>query len=211
MMVGLGNPGPRYARTRHNVGFAVVQTLAARWGATGTPRRVSNALVWDAQVAGERCLLVRPHSFMNRSGAPTQALAAYYDVAPSDVTVVHDELDLPYGTVRCKVGGGHGGHNGLRDIARLFSRDTVRIRCGIGRPPPQWEAADYVLSRWTDEEAETLDGVIDKACDAAEEILRDGPQAAMNRHNQKPRPQKPRSRNRSRGDTAEAEPLEDNR
>ena len=191
LVVGLGNPGRKYARTRHNVGFRVVERLAERWS-IDIERKQSGALVGDGLIAGERALLARPQSFMNLSGQPTRALFDFYSLGYSlgvgAVTVVHDEVDLPFGVVRVKVGGGHGGHNGLRDLSRHLGPDYSRIRVGVGRPPEGWETADYVLGAWTDAEARQLPDIIDSAADAVEAVLRDGPAAAMNRFNVRPSP-----------------------
>ena len=180
LVVGLGNPGDRYRRTRHNIGFGVVESLAERWEMNGSGRPMMDALVWSGRVSGERCLLARPQTFMNRSGGPTAALAGYFGIEPEAVVVIHDDLDLAYGTVRCKSGGGHGGHNGLRDLHQRIGRDYVRVRCGIGRPPPECDTATYVLSPWSADEQAELDAVVSRACDATEVILRDGVMAAMN-------------------------------
>jgi PTH1 family peptidyl-tRNA hydrolase len=189
LIVGLGNPGDRYQRTRHNIGFGVVESLAERWGAHGQPRRTMDSLVWEGRFSNERCLLVRPQTFMNRSGGPTAALASYFQVAAEDVVVVHDDLDLPFGTVRCKSGGGHGGHNGLRDLHNQLGRDYARVRCGIGRPPEGCDTASYVLSAWNVEEQAELANVVSRACDATEAILQEGVVAAMNVFNvRRPRP-----------------------
>lgn len=186
LVAGLGNPGPRYVDTRHNVGFLVVDRLARR-AMTTVDSDKSGAKVTKARVADQPVVLAKPFTFMNRSGGPTQALAAFYKLSPEQVIVVHDDLDLPFGDVRVKVGGGHGGHNGLRDIAKHLGRDHLRVRCGIGRPPEGWDTANYVLGRWTDDEADRLVDVVDTAADATEAILRDGAETAMNRFNARDR------------------------
>jgi PTH1 family peptidyl-tRNA hydrolase len=185
LVVGLGNPGSRYARTRHNVGFQVVERLASRAG-TSAERKLFGALVADAVVGGKKSLLALPQQFMNLSGQPTASIMGFYKVPVSEVVVVHDDMDLPFGRLRVRVGGGHGGHNGIRDIQRLVGNDFVRVRVGVGRPPPPMEAADYVLATWTAEETPQLAAVVDAAADAVECVVREGPTKAMNTFNAAP-------------------------
>lgn len=183
LVVGLGNPGRRYEETRHNAGFLVVDRLAERSMASCSKKQFG-ALIGDILVAGTPVVLVKPQSFMNLSGQPTASLSGYFKTPREEIIVVHDELDLPFGQVRIKVGGGHGGHNGLRDLQqKLGTNKFVRVRVGISRPPPQWDVADYVLAKWTAEEAHGLAEVVDTAADAVEAVLRDGPVAAMNHFN----------------------------
>lgn len=180
LVVGLGNPGRRYAATRHNAGFMTVDVLAAR-GQVRCERAQFGALVDQARLGEEPVLLAKPQSYMNRSGMPTVSLKGYYKVPVDQVVVVHDEIDLPFGTVRVKKGGGHGGHNGLRDLIRaLGERDFVRVRVGVSRPPPGWQVADYVLSAWNEEEQGALDEVVCAAADAVESVVKHGVTAAMN-------------------------------
>ncbi len=186
MVVGLGNPGGEYAGTRHNVGFDVVDRLASRWEPGGTPRVRSGARVLSTALRGERCLLVWPQQFMNRSGQPVASLLHYYKVPLDRLVVVHDDMDLPFGTIRCKRGGGAAGHNGLRDLDRHVGKAYARVRVGIGRPPAGWEGARFVLARWTPEQRDALDGIVDRAADAAETIVLDGLETAMNRFNARP-------------------------
>lgn len=194
MVVGLGNPGRKYAGTRHNAGFLVVERLAQRWG-IDPERKQLGALVGTGRVREVPTLLVRPQGFMNLSGQPSRALMDFYKVQLSDVLVVHDEVDLPFGAVRVKSGGGHGGHNGLRDLHKhLGSPEYGRVRVGVGRPPEGWETADYVLGAWTTSESSELPSVIDTACDAVETTLTAGLIAAMNQFNARdktPAPTKP--------------------
>jgi PTH1 family peptidyl-tRNA hydrolase len=187
LIVGLGNPGPRYAETRHNAGWQVAERLAERWGISLSQRR-AGALFGDGRVAGERALVVEPQDYMNRSGPPTRALLDFYKSDTDRIVVVHDELDLPFGQLRLKRGGGNGGHNGLRSLdTHLPDREYARVRFGIGRPPEGGEGADYVLGRWSPEEREALPEVVDKAADAVELLLREGLTAAMNRFNVRPK------------------------
>jgi len=137
-------------------------------------------------VASNPVVLAKPQSFMNRSGQPVASLKGYYKVDADQVVVIHDELDLPFGTVKVKLGGGHGGHNGLRDIMKhLSGKDFVRVRIGVSRPPPGWDVANYVLAPWTGDEQAHLDAVMRRAADAVEIIVSDGAKSAMNEINQR--------------------------
>ena len=178
LVVGLGNPGKKYERNRHNVGFMVVERLAR---ARGLPdfKEKWNAL-WTK---GDSLALLEPQTYMNLSGDSVQPAAAFLKVEPASIVVVHDELDLPWKDVRLKVGGGHAGHNGLRSIiGRLGTPEFVRVRVGIGRPPPGWkgDVADYVLHDFDPIETAELTDVVDRAAAAVEKILEGGIQAAMN-------------------------------
>ena len=179
MVVGLGNPGRRYVDTRHNVGFAVIETLAHRWSIPADGKQLG-ALVGSGRISNNKAMLVRPQSFMNRSGTPVRSLMGYFKTASDKVVVVHDDLDLPFGRVQVKRGGGHGGHNGLRDLNKHVGPDYVRVRMGVGRPPQGWETADYVLGKWTPSEKNELESILGRGADAVESILRDGVEAAMN-------------------------------
>jgi PTH1 family peptidyl-tRNA hydrolase len=183
MVVGLGNPGRRYESTRHNVGFLVVDELARRWGINPDAKKQFGALVGDGSVGKTRTLLCRPQNFMNRSGQPARSVAGYYSVEPDAVVAIHDDLDLPYGTVRCKRGGGHGGHNGLRDMISHMGKDFLRVRCGVGRPPEGWETAAYVLGKWSTDEKAGLEPFVGEAADAVESVLDQGIEKAMNTFN----------------------------
>jgi len=179
IVLGLGNPGQRYEGTRHNVGFLVVDRLAARWGMNAS-RAQLGAQVDSGQIRSERVVLAKPQSFMNRSGQPAASLLGWYKADNEHAIVVHDDVDLPFGTVRVKSGGGHGGHNGLRDLHRAIGRDYLRVRVGVSRPPEGWDTAAYVLGRWTKAELQKLDEVVDLGADAAEELISSGVVAAMN-------------------------------
>jgi peptidyl-tRNA hydrolase, PTH1 family len=185
LVVGLGNPGRRYASTRHNVGFDVAERLAERWSFGGSTDRFGS-LVADGRIADQRAAIAQPQKFMNCSGGPVAALASFYKIAPDHTVVVHDEVDLPFGQVRVKAGGGHGGHNGLRDLVQHFSAAFLRVRVGVGRPPEGWDTADYVLGKWTSAEQLALPAVVDAAADAVEAVIQDGAAAAMNRFNVRP-------------------------
>lgn len=182
MVVGLGNPGRRYASTRHNVGFDVIENLANRWTITADSKQLG-ALVGVGRIGSDKALLARPQSFMNRSGEPVRSLMGYFKLELDKVVVVHDDLDLPHGRVQLKRGGGHGGHNGLRDIAKHAGSDTLRVRVGIGRPPEGWATADYVLGKWSITEQGTIPSIVDRAADAIECLLREGLDGAMNQFN----------------------------
>ena len=182
LLVGLGNPGQKYARTRHNVGFDVVDRLGERWGIAVT-RSSSQSLVGDGLVKNERAVLMKPQAYVNLSGGPVRAAMDFYKVPIANVVVVHDELEVPFGTVRIKRGGGHGGHNGLRDLNQHLGTDYPRVRVGTGRPPEGWDPADFVLSRWKDDEGQELLRMIERACDAMECVVTEGVDAAMNRFN----------------------------
>lgn len=182
LLVGLGNPGPKYAATRHNVGFMAVDRVADRCRITLTQQkfhgRYGSGICRDRKIA-----LLEPETFMNLSGKSVAAAANFFQIDPEHIVVVHDEIDLEPEVVRIKVGGGHGGHNGLRDIIdKLGTRDFVRIRIGVGRPQ-KGDVTNWVLSPFTQDEAIALDAVLDRAADAIEVILRDGPEAAQNEFN----------------------------
>jgi PTH1 family peptidyl-tRNA hydrolase len=181
-VVGLGNPGPEYAETRHNVGVRVVELLASRAGGGRFSKHKSNADVLEGRLAGRRAVLAVPRTFMNVSGGPVAGLLRYYGVEPVDLVVVHDDLDLGFGVVRLKQGGGEGGHNGLRSISgSIGTKDYLRVRFGIGRPPGRQDPADFVLKRFSGAERKELDFAVDLAADAAEALLRDGLEPAQNR------------------------------
>jgi PTH1 family peptidyl-tRNA hydrolase len=188
VVLGLGNPGARYARTRHNVGFRVVDRLAARWGAR-VEREVHRALVGEARRDGDRVLLVKPQTFMNLSGESAASLQRFYRFDTSRLVSIHDDVDLPVGRVRVRVGGGPGGHRGIESlIGTLEQNDFVRVKIGVGRPPAGWDTADYVLGVPKPEEGSALAAAEDRAADAVEVLLAEGPARAMNRINQKEAP-----------------------
>lgn len=182
LVVGLGNPGAQYAGNRHNVGQMVVDEIASRIGATfkshKTPSRVAEGFV---RPGGPKLVLAKSNSYMNTSGGPVSALAKFYDVPAERLIVVHDELDIPFDTVRLKQGGGHGGHNGLRDISKALGPDYLRVRVGIGRPPGRQDAADFVLKDFSGTERQTLANLVADAADAVEAIAEHGLVAAQQR------------------------------
>jgi peptidyl-tRNA hydrolase, PTH1 family len=181
MIVGLGNPGPEYAQTRHNAGFWTVDLLADRHGGRFRTERKFGAEVATIAVQGIEVLLVKPQTFMNRSGAPVQAAASYLKVPVAQILVVHDELDLPPGDARLKEGGGHGGHNGLRSLIAHLGPDFWRLRLGIGHPGNRAEVIDYVLNRPSREDESLIHEAVTAAADVLPILLANGEQAAMNK------------------------------
>ncbi|GGF52655.1 peptidyl-tRNA hydrolase [Marmoricola endophyticus] len=177
LVVGLGNPGPRYADTRHNVGYLVCDELARRMGGGFRAHKSGRADVVEGRLTppgtpGPRVVLARPRAFMNELGGPVKALATFYKVPVQAVVAVHDELDIPFGALRVKQGGGNGGHNGLKSMqGSLGSPDFFRVRCGIGRPPGRQDPADFVLGAWSKVERKELPFEVDRAADAVESLL----------------------------------------
>lgn len=181
LIVGLGNPGPQYEATRHNVGFMVADVLAARIGAKFSSHKKSNSEVIQARLSDRPVVVAKPRTFMNLSGQPVAALARFFSVNPGNIVIVHDELDIEFGSIRLKLGGGEGGHNGLRSISQqLGTKDYLRTRVGVGRPPGRMDAAAYVLKPFSAAERKDLGVICEEAADAAELLLRDGLEAAQN-------------------------------
>jgi PTH1 family peptidyl-tRNA hydrolase len=183
LVVGLGNPGPSYAGNRHNVGAMVLDELAARAGVKLSPGkgRRARTLIGEGRLAGRRVVLARPTAYMNESGGPVRGLLDYHSIPPTDLVVLHDELDIPFASVRLKRGGGEGGHNGLRSVSRSTgTRDYLRVRIGIGRPPGRQDPADFVLRDFSATERKELDLLVAEAADATEELLARGLEPAQN-------------------------------
>ena len=181
LVVGLGNPGPQYAANRHNAGFMVADLLAGRVGATFR-RHKSRAQVAEGRLAGVPVTIAKPQGFMNLSGGPVASLGGFYKIPPARVVVVHDELDVPFGVIRLKLGGGDNGHNGLRSVtAVLGTRDYYRARFGIGRPPGRMDPADYVLHDFSPAEREQLPELLASCADAVTALLGHGLAAAQNK------------------------------
>lgn len=201
LVVGLGNPGPQYAGNRHNVGQMVLDELARRASASFSSRggvlsRRPQAVTAEVRlgtgpggVPGPPAVLAKPSTYMNTSGGPVAALARYYDVPPERVVLVHDELDIPFGEIRLKIGGGEGGHNGLRDTTKaLGTKDYPRVRVGIGRPPGRQDAADYVLRDFAKPERTDLPWLLDAAADAVELLATEGLERAQLRFHTRAKP-----------------------
>jgi PTH1 family peptidyl-tRNA hydrolase len=183
LVVGLGNPGRDYDRTRHNVGAEVVELLADRHRARLKPGK-ERANAAEVDVEGKRLALAVPLTYMNDSGGAVRALVRRYGVEPTRLVVVHDELDLPVAALKLKAGGGLAGHNGLRSIrAHLHTDEFLRVRIGVGKPPSKEQGADHVLNRFSKRERAEIDTTIERAADAVEEILARGIDDAMNRYN----------------------------
>lgn len=180
LVAGLGNPGPGYSGNRHNAGFMVADLLATRMGVRFRAGK-HRAAVAEGRLAGQPVILAKPMTFMNASGGPVAGLAGYYRLPPGQLVVIHDELDLPFGTIRLKLGGGDNGHNGLRSLtSSLGSRDYYRVRFGIGRPPGRTDPAVFVLRDFSAAERRELPLLVDRAADAVEALLADGLVAAQN-------------------------------
>ncbi len=185
LVVGLGNPGPRYAPTRHNVGFMVADRLAEEAG-IAVGREKFGAEFGRGRIDGHEIILAKPNSFMNRSGPPVRALAEFFQISTREVLVIHDDIDLDFGRLKIKEKGGHGGHNGIRSLIDAFGGgDFARLRVGIGRSDGGRAVADYVLDRFLPEEAGVLPQIIDRARDAVITILCKGITAGMNQFNTK--------------------------
>ncbi|HSK27092.1 MAG TPA: aminoacyl-tRNA hydrolase [Jiangellales bacterium] len=187
LVVGLGNPGPSYAAHRHNVGHRVADLLAGRVGGAFKAHRRGRADVLEGRlggVPGTRVVLAKPRSYMNESGGPVSALLDYYEIRPDHLVVVHDELDIPYGTLRVKLGGGDNGHNGLRSIRRsIGTGDYYRVRFGIGRPPGRQDPAAFVLREFSPAERKELDWAVDRAADCVESLVCEGLERTQNHYN----------------------------
>lgn len=180
LVAGLGNPGPDYAATRHNCGFLAADVLADRAGARFARDR-SRGLTATGRISGLPVTLAKPQTFMNLSGGPVAAVRSFYKIPAERIVVVHDELDLPFGVLRLKLGGGDNGHNGLRSVtASLGTRSYLRVRMGIGRPPGRMDPADFVLRSFSAAERKVLPDLLERAADAVEALLADGLAAAQN-------------------------------
>ncbi len=181
LIVGLGNPGSEYARTRHNAGYWLVDELARRHGGTFRGESRYQAELARVSIAGADVWLLKPTTFMNLSGSAIQSAAGFYRISPAEMLVAHDELDLPTGTLRLKEGGGHGGHNGLRDTIAKLGEMFLRLRIGIAHPGAREEVIDYVLKRAGVDEQRVLDAAIADAADILPVLIEQGVQKAMHR------------------------------
>ena len=186
IIAGLGNPGPEYAATRHNAGQMVVAVLAERMAARFKAHR-SRSDIAEGRLAGQPVTVARPKSYMNLSGGPVAALVAFYKVPPERLVVIHDELDIPFASIRLKLGGGDNGHNGLRSItASLGTRDYFRVRFGIGRPPGRMDPAAFVLRDFSPAERKELPFAVDRCADATEALITKGLTEAQNTYHAEP-------------------------
>ena len=183
LVVGLGNPGAQYAANRHNVGQMVADELASRVGATFKSHKTSSRVAEGfLGPGGPKLVIAKPNSYMNTSGGPVSALLKYYSLPVDRLIIVHDELDIPFDTVRLKQGGGHGGHNGVRDVSKATDAgDFTRVRVGIGRPPGRQDSADFVLKDFSGTERQALPNLLSDAADAVEAIVEHGLVAAQQR------------------------------
>ena len=188
LIVGLGNPGAEYARTRHNAGFWLVDELARRHGGSFRHEGKHQGELARVRIAGEEIWLFKPMTFMNRSGGPVSSVLNFYKVVPAQMLVAHDEIDLPSGTVRLKDAGGHGGHNGLRDLIAAQGDGFWRLRIGVGHPGTSKDVVDFVLTHAGKDEQRVIDETIVMGADAIEEALRSGAQIAMNKLHARPKP-----------------------
>ncbi|MBW8768134.1 MAG: aminoacyl-tRNA hydrolase [Gemmatimonadetes bacterium] len=180
LVVGLGNPGPSYAGNRHNVGFHVVELLAERMGARFKAHK-GRADVVEGRLAGQRVVLAKPKCYMNESGGPVASLRDFFKVPVERIVVVHDELDIPFASLRLKRGGGDNGHNGLRSVTKsLGTKDYLRVRFGIGRPPGRQDPADFVLKDFSATERKELGFLVDRAADAVEALVSGSLEVAQN-------------------------------
>jgi PTH1 family peptidyl-tRNA hydrolase len=185
LLVGLGNPGQKHERNRHNIGFRVAEDAARKLGVALDMTRW-NAVLGQGRASGDAVSVLLPQTYMNASGESVGHAARFWKVEPEALVVVHDDMDLEFGRVQVKVGGGDGGHNGLKSLRQhLGTGDYVRVRFGVGRPPLQWEGADWVLANFSSAEEEQLKGLIPQAAEAAVAALVEGPLPAMNRFNRR--------------------------
>lgn len=188
LIVGLGNPGPEYAANRHNVGFMVADLLAERMGGRFKRAGKAQAQVVEGRIgppgpANRRVVLAKPMSYMNLSGGPVNALKDFYKVPVANIVAVHDELDIDYGTLRLKLGGGDNGHNGLKSMTKVLGSEYHRVRFGIGRPPGRQPVADFVLKDFSAAERKELDYFVDRASDAVEALVIEGLERAQSTYN----------------------------
>ncbi len=181
LVVGLGNPGPQYAKTRHNLGFMVADLLAGRMGAQFKVHKRSGAEIVTGRLGHRPVVLAKPRTYMNESGRQVGPLAKFYSVMPTDIIVIHDELDIDFGRIRLKLGGGEGGHNGLRSVASsLGTKNFQRVRIGVGRPPGRKDPAAYVLEPFTAAERPEVPAICEQAADATELLIEAGLETAQN-------------------------------
>jgi peptidyl-tRNA hydrolase, PTH1 family len=184
LVVGLGNPGPSYARTRHNIGHLVADELADRTSGKWKQHKQVRSEVIETRISGIRTVLAKPRSYMNESGGPVSGLLKFFKVEPAGLVVVHDELDIDFGVLRAKFGGGDNGHNGLKSLRKsLGTGEYYRVRFGVGRPPGRQSPADFVLNEFSSTERKDLPFAVDRTADAVESLLTDGLEATQGRYN----------------------------
>ncbi|MET9219870.1 MULTISPECIES: aminoacyl-tRNA hydrolase [unclassified Streptomyces] len=188
LVAGLGNPGPEYAGNRHNIGFMVADLLAQRVGGKFKRAQKAQAVVVEGRIgppgpANQRVVLAKPQSYMNLSGGPVTALRDFYKVPTERIIAVHDELDIDFGTLRLKLGGGDNGHNGLKSMTKSMGPDYLRVRAGIGRPPGRMDVAAFVLKDFSSTERKELDWFVDRAADAVEALITEGLERAQSTYN----------------------------
>ncbi|MBD0737001.1 aminoacyl-tRNA hydrolase [Streptomyces sp. CBMA29] len=188
LVAGLGNPGPEYAGNRHNIGFMVADLLAERIGGRFKRAQKAQAVVVEGRIgppgpANQRVVLAKPQSYMNLSGGPVTALRDFYKVPTERIIAVHDELDIDFGTLRLKLGGGDNGHNGLKSMTKSMGPDYLRVRAGIGRPPGRMDVAAFVLKDFSSTERKELDWFVDRAADAVEALITEGLERAQSTYN----------------------------
>lgn len=183
LIVGLGNPGEQYAQTRHNIGFLVLDELARRWGIS-LGRNRFQAVTGEGNLGGEKLLLAKPQTYMNRSGTTVAQAMDFYRLSPADLLLVHDDKDLDFGRMKIRVGGSDGGHKGIRSIlSHVHTPEFCRCRLGVGRPEHGEDTSDFVLSKFYSYQIRQLAGWVDTCADAVESVLRDGPERAANAFN----------------------------
>jgi PTH1 family peptidyl-tRNA hydrolase len=184
LVVGLGNPGPSYAKTRHNVGQMVADELSSRSGSGWKSAKQAKADLVETRISGLRAVLAKPRSYMNESGGPVAGLLKFFKVEPATLIVIHDELDIGYGTLRVKFGGGDNGHNGLRSIRKsLDTGDYYRVRFGVGRPPGRQDPTDFVLNEFSSAERKDLPFAVDRTADAVESLMTNGLDVTQGKYN----------------------------
>ena len=184
LIIGLGNPGPEYENTRHNVGFRCVESLATKYGLSWNKKKQSKAKIADGSIAGHRVILVKPQTYMNLSGSSVQGLSLFYKIPSDRILVIFDDMDIPLGTLRIRSKGGSGGHRGMADIVqKLGTQEIARIRFGIGRPPLRMDPAAYVLQPFRGDDVRLVNAATDAASAAIEAWITDGINYAMNQFN----------------------------
>ncbi|MDW7674886.1 MAG: aminoacyl-tRNA hydrolase [Bacillota bacterium] len=183
LIVGLGNPGKKYELTKHNIGFLIVDQLADEFGHAEFKEK-NKVQLTEGTIKNEKVLFVKPQTFMNLSGHGVAPIANFYKIEPQDILIIYDDLDLEFGSIRLRKKGGAGGHNGMKSLIQMLgTEEFLRLKVGIGRPPQGWQTADYVLSRFTDEEWPAMENAIKKSVKAVTALITEGIDQAMNNYN----------------------------